>query len=911
MMKFKKALIPILMMTFLYQNIAFCLSNREFTLRPPSQFSKPTKEFIGTKDKGEPEGIASTKDEKSYQDDLAEEGVHDKEKQARIIGAIKLYLDSLGIIDKREIKIISYGCGPASILHKIKEELSQYNIVTIASDYSEEALDKARELDATKKEQYRIDEIRSDNLLELEKKESEYDVILLEDVIHEVFSFAKERVDGKIVDVEENKNELRRVFRELYGQLKLGGIMIIEDRIKPALDDEDELVRVELSGFCAEENLAEIFFGKESEANLPFSSVYIDRDNVTIEPQEDGTKILRCRIIDYLHFLSHMRTMQKTKNINEKGELDYRKWKIEREEVHLFFTRKEYENALTEAGFDSEEVNIKGPFRKKSSGVTKVLNPEAFEGIIDKERIGFEISTNIVAKKYEHLPLIISRYVTDNYKIVFRGEACPVNIDELPKVLAQEDFKRMISNIVFKKNFVESLGDLIIFFLKEERKSGIKNLEAMINRLIFETQEVSEGEIDRIAEFVGQLKMLCYESYSDTGSAGATLMVNLIKRFNANESMDVITKIIEVRRKLEYLQRGEEVAGLDMTVKRLRDKIDNLDEEIFQDNWAEKALAAIEPMIKEKLDKAFKIKEMDDKIAINEIQKIHKSQRAIIWDGEAHTRTTLDKYRRGARVYLGYLIIDGKMKILSSEIRVKNFLRTAAVLDIMHGMGLGGELLIEGIKDVIEREYTSVYWRVLDNNEPSNRLSNKVRDFVLRQRDDDTEYTQYVYELTQKAQGVFGSVEGVGIYCDRERPMARDYGDPRPSYKYEFQFVTLDRKRELVRNEGFNNDEIDNAVEVLDLIGIGGLKKVKQFIDNTMTMDRVKILELSKEIVGILEKDNVWVYNPSYYDFIFERKMPQDHVTYLETVKKFLKEDRESNLPLSERLQNITKQHFL
>lgn len=55
----KKLISIFLAMTFLCQNVAFCLPERDFTLRPPSHFNKPTEEFIKRQNERESEKDAS------------------------------------------------------------------------------------------------------------------------------------------------------------------------------------------------------------------------------------------------------------------------------------------------------------------------------------------------------------------------------------------------------------------------------------------------------------------------------------------------------------------------------------------------------------------------------------------------------------------------------------------------------------------------------------------------------------------------------------------------------------------------------------------------------------------------------------------------------------------------------------
>ncbi|MBU4312271.1 MAG: hypothetical protein KJ706_06110 [Candidatus Omnitrophica bacterium] len=53
MMKFKKGLSLIIIITFLYQNVAFSISEKDSALRPPSHFSKSTKAFIETQNEND------------------------------------------------------------------------------------------------------------------------------------------------------------------------------------------------------------------------------------------------------------------------------------------------------------------------------------------------------------------------------------------------------------------------------------------------------------------------------------------------------------------------------------------------------------------------------------------------------------------------------------------------------------------------------------------------------------------------------------------------------------------------------------------------------------------------------------------------------------------------------------------
>lgn len=336
-----------------------------------------------------------------YQKALVEKPDNDKEE--RIIARVMDYLSNNK--DKAGIKVISYGSGAGDVLRTLKERVrglyeGTINVVTEAADYDPAALDLARKKNEECAPENRIDGFRLDNLLKLADHKNEYDIIILEDVLHEVFSFALERnPDGSIQDVEKNKNEVIRVFADLHQQLSPGGILIIEDRFKPN-HNEDSIVKVKFSKAAIREGLFERYFkgfsyniaGKDRSVG-PFNAIPVKKEPRMVEESTDGM-VVEIVLGDYLHFLSHLRVLLSDKN----KEGNYSRWEIEKNEVHCFFKQKEYEAAFKQAGFETVDFGI--PLRKKPvTDYVEVLNPEDFRDIIDEDGVGFKISSTIVARK--------------------------------------------------------------------------------------------------------------------------------------------------------------------------------------------------------------------------------------------------------------------------------------------------------------------------------------------------------------------------------------------------------------------------------------------------------------------------------------------------------------------------------
>ncbi|MBU1146797.1 MAG: HD domain-containing protein, partial [Candidatus Omnitrophica bacterium] len=453
--------------------------------------------------------------------------------------------------------------------------------------------------------------------------------------------------------------------------------------------------------------------------------------------------------------------------------------------------------------------------------------------------------------------MFLYRYIKDNFILVSGEKELPLMEDDLHSILSPKTSHRMMSTVPYETNFIESLGDLIIFVVKETEK---KDLITLIENTLLKIEKESKSlPGSKITEAIGQLQMLCYETFSEDGFSGARLMTGLIKKFNEKYSIEHIGYIAELRRKLEYLQKYENITD-SLTVEMLRKKIDRLDNEIFNDGWVEKHIETIDSLLRKKLKEKLHFQEIKGEDMISQIRKIHKSQRGLAWGGEDHTVITLDRNKDGATTYASYIKIDGKNKIVSSQLCAKNFLRTAAVLDITQRTGIGSRLLVEGIKKVIENGYTSAYWRVLENNEASNKMSNI---FLVGLSGNDERHASYREVLRKTIQRKFKDRQNTGIFVEQKIEL-QDFGYGILAYEYRIDFMKTEGKEDFVKSalNLVEGEEIRNAIKILDLIGLIGFEKVKVFINERFLGQdqKKKALELIAEIVTILEENNTWAY---------------------------------------------------
>lgn len=211
--------------------------------------------------------------------------------------------------------ILEFGCGSSDILKRFSE---RFNVnILMAVDYDKNVVDKLSKVNNGIL-------YKCVDILDL-KIDEKFDLVILLDIIHEVYSFNGKVEGGALIDHQSGVNAILKAFDNVFKIVSSKGGFILTDDL---LCEENTTIRVLMKNI------------KVYEAVKYFLSNYPSRT-------------IGVRFINNMEFLINSRDFCILLTQYNKIKKQYfDRWAIEKNEIHQYFTLSEYKTIFESSGFE-------------------------------------------------------------------------------------------------------------------------------------------------------------------------------------------------------------------------------------------------------------------------------------------------------------------------------------------------------------------------------------------------------------------------------------------------------------------------------------------------------------------------------------------------------------------------------
>ena len=322
-------------------------------------------------------------------------------------------------------------------------------------------------------------------------------------------------------------------------------------------------------------------------------------------------------------------------------------------------------------------------------------------------------------------------------------------------------------------------------------------------------------------------------------------------------TMQELGVIIRLRKLIDYLPEQKECkVKLGMIMQDLCHN-QNVAQRLVELKTLEKELTAQAKALEIKFAEVDQLgyEDVDDNWVVQQLYVLNKLIKTTVWGGKTELSALRTKKRKGAKIYVAYVEVNGGKYILAQTLIIGNYLRLLGVLDAFHGVGIGMRMSEFRLLRVMQAGHTCAYFNTLSDSQRRLELDEnflrQLSDLVKQQR------TQTLSEF-----GIVDNTEPSGevrelVGIIKEDPAATVI------QRY-FHFYGADAKRQLVEKIlGFDSEE---GLVILDTLGITGLLQIRdQFlvgVDISMVRRVVGPLAI---VVKALEERRAAIYYPEIY----------------------------------------------
>ncbi|MDD5618756.1 MAG: hypothetical protein PHG69_06660, partial [Candidatus Omnitrophica bacterium] len=263
----------------------------------------------------------------------------------------------------------------------------------------------------------------------------------------------------------------------------------------------------------------------------------------------------------------------------------------------------------------------------------------------------------------------------------------------------------------------------------------------------------------------------------------------------------------------------------------------------------------------------------DSNLVIQQLLRLNKMIKTTPWGGDLETDAIREKKRKGAKVFVMYVDVNGEKKIIGQVVLVGNFLRLLGVLDIFQkGFNVGTQLELECLKEAIHNGYTSLYMYVRSENKPmlshQKRILQKLSAELKRNRDD-----------FLKPYGLSDS-SNPGV----ETRDVNKYGGVFTEVRY--HFMGIQTAKELLYR--YIGDTSDHSISMYNEAGEKGLLFVNKVIRQATFKNKYSINSLVELAKNLTDK-NLFAYYPHVVDEIYNN-LAKLHFSSeaIEAINKFI-----------------------
>ncbi|MBU0633683.1 MAG: NAD(P)H-hydrate dehydratase [Candidatus Omnitrophica bacterium] len=281
-----------------------------------------------------------------------------------------------------KVSVLSIGCGQAIDLNVLKEEFpDEPNIEYVGLDINPDIIDEAKQVAGDI--HYIVRDLIEGNFNDLEER---FDVVMVVNVLHEVFSYygrpnrdPKERIDPEL-----GEHYVEKALKNIKKLLKPQGRLLLYDGAELSADERDETVTMRFRNKDTRKKFyqfAREFLPKEIKYKNPFFG--LNKSEATLSKQD----FLRF-VCEYLY-------------------VGGPRWDIEREESWQYYSIEQYVNVLSGLGFtvnvdnftpsrqikrwnkDIEILTEDVDFPKIVLFLDAILDKEGRQELIDQEEAAF------------------------------------------------------------------------------------------------------------------------------------------------------------------------------------------------------------------------------------------------------------------------------------------------------------------------------------------------------------------------------------------------------------------------------------------------------------------------------------------------------------------------------------------
>jgi 2-polyprenyl-3-methyl-5-hydroxy-6-metoxy-1,4-benzoquinol methylase len=220
--------------------------------------------------------------------------------------------------------IIDIGCGTCELAFQYRDSLGAESVTCM--DYDPKVIEVLKSKYPNKDAIWLVADV-----FKMSESKAKYDVILLLDMIHEVYSFygRPERNVEQPVDHELGLTAVRNLLRNVATATEEGGVIVITDNV---LTEYQGLVRVKLN---TPDSAAAVRYFLQNYKTRMIGAEFVSEDVIEL-PSRD--------------FCILLTQYNKIKNEN------WDRWNVEKMEIHQYFAEQEYKEEFARLGFSTFTV---------------------------------------------------------------------------------------------------------------------------------------------------------------------------------------------------------------------------------------------------------------------------------------------------------------------------------------------------------------------------------------------------------------------------------------------------------------------------------------------------------------------------------------------------------------------------